>query len=56
MTLVFKTGERMELDLDDSDPMAIMNATGVVKVDTKDGQTVYVKAEDVLYIHDGRKE
>lgn len=56
MTLVFKTGERIELDLDESDPIAIMNTTGVVRVDTKDGQTVYVKAEDVLYIHDGSKE
>ena len=55
MTLVFKTGERIELDFDESDPIAIMNATGVVRVDTKDGQTVYVKAEDVLYIHDGRE-
>lgn len=54
--IVFKNGERLNIDLDDGDPAAIMQATGIVLVESKQGEKVYVRADDVLYIRDGGKE
>ena len=50
--LVFKSGERMELQLEDGDAFAIMKSTGPIKIDCVDGKTLYVNAADILYIYE----
>ena len=56
MILVFKTGERLDLNLDEDDPVSIMKATGSVCIETKDNEKVWINADDVLYIRDGGKQ
>lgn len=51
--IVFKNGDRVSLDLDDGDLETIMQSTGVVVVESKQGEKLYIRTDDVLYIRGG---
>lgn len=50
--LVFKSGEQIELQLEDGDAYSIMKSTGPVRIDCVDRKTLYVNAADILYIYE----
>ena len=51
--IVFKNGDRISLDLDDGDPETIMQSTGIVVVESKQGEKLYIRTDDVMYIRGG---
>jgi hypothetical protein len=54
-TIVLKSGDRLQLELEEGDGYELMKGSGVMQIDTLDGQRVYLRSNDILCILEDKK-